>query len=72
MKRPQMSKPGIYDPTEMFNREEMRRDTIESSIKLGFYMLTFFYYLYRFVHCGAVGRTRLPFPWHDVAHVDAG
>eukprot|EP00730_Choanoeca_flexa_P003657 TRINITY_DN11469_c0_g2_i2.p2 TRINITY_DN11469_c0_g2~~TRINITY_DN11469_c0_g2_i2.p2 ORF type:complete len:162 (+),score=22.91 TRINITY_DN11469_c0_g2_i2:2630-3115(+) len=47
LNRPQMSKPGIYDPTVMFDRNEMNRDTYEAAIKLAFYMLTFFYFLYR-------------------------
>eukprot|EP00043_Microstomoeca_roanoka_P003305 m.43167 g.43167 ORF g.43167 m.43167 type:complete len:144 (-) comp12006_c1_seq2:222-653(-) len=46
MNRPKISQPGIYDPTEMFNRQVMRQCVIESAAKLGFYMITFFYYLY--------------------------
>jgi len=39
--------PGIYDPTEVFNYNEMKKYSIETGVKLAFYMITFFYYLYR-------------------------
>eukprot|EP00049_Salpingoeca_infusionum_P011403 m.198345 g.198345 ORF g.198345 m.198345 type:complete len:142 (-) comp14921_c0_seq1:296-721(-) len=39
--------PGIYEPTEMMSRRVMNAANIECAVKLGFYMLTFFYYLYR-------------------------
>ena len=37
----------IYDPTEVFNRNETQKNVTECSIKLGFYLLCFFFYLYR-------------------------
>jgi len=48
--RPSMQKPGIYDPTEMFDHNNMKKHTIESGLKLAFYMLTFFFYLYRMMY----------------------
>ncbi|EDQ88531.1 uncharacterized protein MONBRDRAFT_32837 [Monosiga brevicollis MX1] len=50
LNRPMMSQPGIYDMTEMFNRDEMRHNNVESAVKLAFYMLTFFYFLYRMMY----------------------
>lgn len=50
MNRPKISGHGIYDPTEMFNHRVMKQCMVESSVKLGFYMLTFFYYLYSMMY----------------------
>ena len=47
--RPIMSVPGLYDPTEVMNATEMTRCQREGWIKLTFYLLSFFYYLYRWV-----------------------
>ena len=41
-----MDEPGIYDPTDVFNRNEVSKNINECSLKLGFYLLSFFYYLY--------------------------
>jgi len=51
-----MQKPGIYDPTEVFNRNEISKNINECSIKLGFYLLCFFYYLYRYVAAQCCAR----------------
>ena len=40
---------GIYDPTLVMNGDVMNSEMKEGWIKLGFYMLTFFYYLYSFI-----------------------
>jgi len=45
--RPSMRQPGIYDPTEAFNRNEMDSNQMECCYKLGFYLLCFFFYLYK-------------------------
>ncbi|RWS16248.1 hypothetical protein B4U79_07622 [Dinothrombium tinctorium] len=44
--RPVMSGPGLYDPTTIMNADQLTRATNEGWIKLGFYLLSFFYYLY--------------------------
>jgi len=46
MKRPMMSRPGLYDPTTIMNADQLNKATREGWIKLGFYLLSFFYYLY--------------------------
>ncbi|XP_015770784.1 PREDICTED: protein cornichon homolog 1-like [Acropora digitifera] len=48
--RPIMSVPGLYDPTEVMNATEMTRCQREGWIKLTFYLLSFFYYLYRMMY----------------------
>ena len=40
----------MYDATEIFRSLSGHKK--ESFIKLGFYLLSFFYYLYRYVHYG--------------------
>ena len=47
MQRPVMSCPGLYDPTTIMNADELNRAQKEGWIKLGFYLISFFYYLYR-------------------------
>jgi hypothetical protein len=44
--RPVMSGLGIYDPTTIMNAQILSTAQREGWIKLGFYMITFFYYLY--------------------------
>ena len=44
-----MSVPGLYDPTEVMNASVMSRCQKEGWIKLAFFLLCFFYYLYRWV-----------------------
>ncbi len=43
-----MSKNHMYDATEIFRTLSGHKK--ESFIKLGFYLVSFFYYLYRCVH----------------------
>ncbi|XP_053980475.1 protein cornichon [Hylaeus anthracinus] len=44
--RPVMSKPGLYDPTSIMNAQVLTSHEREGWIKLAFYLLSFFYYLY--------------------------
>jgi len=46
LNRPIMSSPGLYDPTTIMNSDQLTRATREGWIKLAFYLLSFFYYLY--------------------------
>ncbi|KXJ29873.1 protein cornichon homolog 1 [Exaiptasia diaphana] len=48
--RPMMSSAGLYDPTEVMNASEMWRCQKEGWIKLAFYLISFFYYLYRMMY----------------------
>jgi len=41
-----MSGFGIYDPTSIMNAQKLNSEQREGWLKLGFNMLTFFYYLY--------------------------
>jgi len=45
-----MSVPGLYDPTEVMNASVMSRCQKEGWIKLAFFLLCFFYYLYRMMY----------------------
>lgn len=47
--RPTMSGPGLYDPTEVMNRAQLNLYTKEGFIKVGFYVLSFLVYLYKWV-----------------------
>lgn len=47
--RPVMSGPGLYDPTSIMNADVLTRCQREGWIKLAFYLLSFFYYLYGYV-----------------------
>ncbi|RNA25982.1 cornichon -like protein [Brachionus plicatilis] len=47
--RPVMSRFGIYDPTLVMNGDVLNREMKEGWIKLAFYMVSFFYYLYSFI-----------------------
>ena len=40
---------GVFDPTEIHNRGQLKSRTKEAMIKLGFHLLCFFMYLYRLV-----------------------
>lgn len=44
-----MTGPGIYDPTTIMNHDQLQKVSREGWIKLGFYLLSFFYYLYAYV-----------------------
>jgi len=48
--RPVISGPGIYDPTTIMNADQLSRVSWEGSIKLGFYLVSFFYYLYAMIY----------------------
>ncbi|XP_066598361.1 protein cornichon [Prorops nasuta] len=45
-KRPVMTGPGLYDPTSIMNAHDLQMYQREGWIKLAFYLLSFFYYLY--------------------------
>jgi hypothetical protein len=38
---------GVFDPTEIHNRGQLKSHMKEAMIKLGFHLLCFFIYLYR-------------------------
>lgn len=38
---------GVFDPTEIHNRGQLKSHMKEAMIKLGFHLLCFFMYLYR-------------------------
>ena len=42
-----MSSVGIYDPTEVMNATELNRCQREGWVKLAFFLISFFIYLYR-------------------------
>ncbi len=44
--RPVKSGFGLYHPTSILNSNELNRAMKEGWVKLAFYILTFFYYLY--------------------------
>lgn len=46
MHRPLMTESGLYDPTSIMNAYDLSMYQREGWIKLAFYLLTFFYYLY--------------------------
>jgi len=45
-----MSGTGLYDPTTIMNADQLGRAMREGWIKLAFYLLSFFYYLYGMIH----------------------
>jgi protein cornichon len=49
LKRPLISGWGIYDPTSIMHGDILNLNIKEGWIRLAFYMLTFFYYLYCFI-----------------------
>ncbi|CAH1369531.1 hypothetical protein MTP99_010943 [Tenebrio molitor] len=49
--RPVMTGLGIYDPTSIMNADVLTRCQREGWIKLAFYLLSFFYYLYGMIYC---------------------
>ncbi len=53
------NKNHMYDATEIFRTLGGHKK--ESFIKLGFYLLSFFYYLYRWVACPTASSTPLTF-----------
>merc|ERR1711992_213788 len=48
--RPVMSGPGLYDPTSIMNADTLNKCQKEGWIKLAFYLLSFFYYLYGMIY----------------------
>lgn len=51
MNRPSyMSGHGLYDPTTIMNADELSRAMREGWVKLAFYLLSFFYYLYSMIY----------------------
>ncbi|VIO98494.1 Uncharacterized protein BM_BM6967 [Brugia malayi] len=50
IQRPVMTGPGIYDPTTILNKNELQKALKEGWIKLGFYLISFFYYLYAMIY----------------------
>uniref|UniRef100_A0A131XGR2 Putative er vesicle integral membrane protein involved in establishing cell polarity n=1 Tax=Hyalomma excavatum TaxID=257692 RepID=A0A131XGR2_9ACAR len=48
--RPVMSVPGLYDPTSIMNADQLSLAMREGWVKLAFYLLSFFYYLYGMIH----------------------
>ncbi|VDO10064.1 unnamed protein product [Brugia timori] len=50
IQRPLMTGPGIYDPTTILNKNELQKALKEGWIKLGFYLISFFYYLYAMIY----------------------
>ena len=46
LNRPVMSGPGLYDPTSIMNADTLNKCQREGWVKLAFYLLSFFYYLY--------------------------
>lgn len=41
---------GVYDPTEIHNRGQLKRHTRDCMIYLGYYLIFFFIYLYWYVY----------------------
>lgn len=48
--RPVMSNSGLYDPTSIMNADILTKCQREGWIKLAFYLLSFFYYLYGMIY----------------------
>ena len=46
MHRPIMSVPGLYDPTAIMNGNTLDKCQREGWVKLAFYLLSFFYFIY--------------------------
>lgn len=42
---------GVYDPTEIHNRGQLKRHMRDCMIYLGYYLVFFFIYLYWYVKC---------------------
>lgn len=50
MHRPMMSQLGLYDPTTIMNGDQLSRAMREGWIKMAFYLITFFWYLYSMIY----------------------
>jgi hypothetical protein len=46
-RRPKMSVAGLYDPTEVMNMNEMKRNQRDGWGKLIYYLVCFFFYLFK-------------------------
>ncbi|XP_012286316.1 protein cornichon [Orussus abietinus] len=46
LNRPVMTSAGLYDPTSIMNANDLTKCYREGWVKLAFYLLSFFYYLY--------------------------
>lgn len=46
-----MGNTGVYDPTEIHNRGQLKRHMRDCMIYLGFYLVIFFVYLYWYLLC---------------------
>ena len=55
---------GVFDPTEIHNRGQLKSHMKEAMIKLGFHLLCFFMYLYRWVY-GPLGTSPDAMPASD-------
>ncbi|XP_065832647.1 protein cornichon homolog 1-like [Oscarella lobularis] len=50
LRRPRMSVRGLYDPTEVMNMSEMKKNQFEGWIKLVAYLICFFFYLFNVLY----------------------
>merc|ERR1711964_133967 len=48
--RPVMSGPGLYDPTTILHMDNIKRAQVEGWIKVAFYILSFFYFIYGMIY----------------------
>lgn len=65
--RPVMSTVGIYDPTSIMNADQLTLCQREGWIKLAFYLISFFYYLYGYVM--ALERLPVENAWLSISNV---
>lgn len=54
-----MGNMGVLDPTEIHNRGQLKSHMKEAMIKLGYHLLCFFIYLYRWEHFNCLDNNRL-------------
>ena len=55
-----MSRAGIYDEAEIFNRDSCKKAQRELYVKLALSLLYFFVFLYKCVHCVSTTSQRDP------------
>lgn len=55
-----MGNMGVFDPTEIHNRGQLKSHMKEAMIKLGYHLLCFFIYLYRWEHWNTWGKKIQP------------
>jgi len=63
MNRPVISGFGLYDPTSIMNASELNRAYKEGWIKLAFYILLFFYYIYGYTVASFLYRAPFTTDW---------